>query len=184
MSQTNNWICCKCGGSNQRPGRTDCADCHRERAKARYYENLEQSRSQARLYQQSNRVESAERSRKWRENNREQFLNNQKDWHKEHPDYRKEYMLRDGNLQRKRLYDRERYRKSRRGCDTQTREYTLLLLNDPCSYCGRESSAIDHIIPISEGGPNDWDNMTVACTSCNSSKGAKTLLHFLSSKAP
>lgn len=58
--------------------------------------------------------------------------------------------------------------------DSETLEYIAIIRNDPCTYCGRESVAIDHIDPVSNGGSNHWSNMTPACTSCNSSKNART----------
>ena len=46
-----------------------------------------------------------------------------------------------------------------------------------CSYCGCETDkiAIDHIVPLYQGGTSDLSNLTVACTPCNSSKGGLTL---------
>lgn len=45
-----------------------------------------------------------------------------------------------------------------------------------CSYCGlNKATSIDHVIPISRGGNNNIENLTPACGSCNSSKGAKLL---------
>ena len=60
-----------------------------------------------------------------------------------------------------------------------------------CSYCGKRGRFIagkkawwvieegiapfevDHIIPVSRGGTNDYENLTLACRWCNRSKGAK-----------
>ena len=36
-----------------------------------------------------------------------------------------------------------------------------------------EDGTIDHIIPWSHGGTNDWDNMQLACQPCNAEKGSK-----------
>lgn len=46
-----------------------------------------------------------------------------------------------------------------------------------CTYCGDEHGPFDydHIFPVSRGGTNDPSNLTLACASCNRSKGAKTL---------
>ena len=38
-----------------------------------------------------------------------------------------------------------------------------------------EDLTIDHIVPLSDGGSHSLDNLCVACTSCNCSKGAKDL---------
>jgi len=45
-----------------------------------------------------------------------------------------------------------------------------------CQYCGRQIPQvvleIDHIIPISEGGTDDPNNLITACFDCNRGKGA------------
>jgi 5-methylcytosine-specific restriction endonuclease McrA len=44
-----------------------------------------------------------------------------------------------------------------------------------CTYCGaKEQLQCDHIIPLSLGGNNSLGNLTTACKSCNSAKGART----------
>lgn len=49
----------------------------------------------------------------------------------------------------------------------------LLADNPPCTYCGRLADTADHILPYALGGGNDLANLTPACRSCNSSRGAK-----------
>ena len=45
-----------------------------------------------------------------------------------------------------------------------------------CQYCGSTKNlTIDHIIPRSRGGEDTWENLVVACSSCNTKKG-NTLL--------
>ncbi len=39
-----------------------------------------------------------------------------------------------------------------------------------CQYCERAADSIDHVIPKSRGGTNDWRNMVAACRRCNSHK--------------
>ena len=48
--------------------------------------------------------------------------------------------------------------------------------NHTCAYCGTyPANTIDHIQPLNHGGdPHNPDNLTTACTSCNSSKGNRT----------
>lgn len=47
-----------------------------------------------------------------------------------------------------------------------------------CQYCGgtpaRAELTIDHVLPRSRGGVTDWDNVVVACRTCNQKKGNRT----------
>ena len=55
-----------------------------------------------------------------------------------------------------------------------TRKNILTRDDHQCQYCGnhfRESDlTIDHVIPRSKGGKNEWDNVAAACRSCNQRK--------------
>ena len=48
-----------------------------------------------------------------------------------------------------------------------------------CQYCGKSGTVkdltIDHVIPVSRGGKNTWENVVAACGPCNSKKGNKLL---------
>lgn len=45
-----------------------------------------------------------------------------------------------------------------------------------CQYCGaHDDLTIDHIVPLTQGGTNEDDNLITACVSCNSYKGTLTL---------
>ena len=48
-----------------------------------------------------------------------------------------------------------------------------------CCYCGRQPPSvqleIDHIIPVSNGGTNDQENLRTACVDCNRGKSNKSL---------
>jgi len=47
-----------------------------------------------------------------------------------------------------------------------------------CLYCGEAFSprnlTRDHVLPVSRGGRNIWQNVATACVHCNSRKGART----------
>jgi len=52
----------------------------------------------------------------------------------------------------------------------------LATLPDFCVYCFAEDDlSVDHITPITKGGRHVIENLTRACLSCNTSKGAKAL---------
>ena len=46
-----------------------------------------------------------------------------------------------------------------------------------CIKFGEDS--LEHKIPLSCGGTNEYNNLAVACRSCNSSKGAKTTQEYI-----
>ena len=62
---------------------------------------------------------------------------------------------------------------------------TFLFARDSykCQYCGRHKTQLrgrefltrDHIVPISRGGGNTWQNVVTACSPCNNRKGSHLL---------
>jgi 5-methylcytosine-specific restriction endonuclease McrA len=52
------------------------------------------------------------------------------------------------------------------------------LLNDPCIYCGKPAEHVDHLIPISRGGPHGIGNLAPSCANCNLTKHSKTVYEF------
>ncbi len=58
---------------------------------------------------------------------------------------------------------------------------TFLFARDgySCQFCGRAERQLgfrecltrDHVVPISRGGTNEWDNVVTACSTCNTRKG-------------
>lgn len=50
-----------------------------------------------------------------------------------------------------------------------------------CAFCGRPMEGhetIEHLIPVSKGGKNDWWNVVLCCKHCNSQKGAQELIDY------
>jgi len=57
---------------------------------------------------------------------------------------------------------------------------TFLFARDDytCQYCGRHRSELrgrqfltrDHVVPVSRGGTNDWENVVTSCSPCNNRK--------------
>src|SRR3982751_4045835 len=46
--------------------------------------------------------------------------------------------------------------------------------NRTCAYCGKAASTIDHVLPRSRGGANEWANTVAAFGRCNNRKGDRT----------
>ena len=84
------------------------------------------------------------------------------------------------------LNKRRRYRSDRSNVFAQV-EQTLTILEwssilevfgHRCAYClrGDVKLTMDHVHPVSRGGPHTSDNVVPACVSCNSKKGARPIL--------
>ncbi|HEY4331682.1 MAG TPA: HNH endonuclease [Ilumatobacteraceae bacterium] len=43
-----------------------------------------------------------------------------------------------------------------------------------CQYCGGHADSIDHVVPRSRGGRNEWENVAAACRPCNLHKRDRT----------
>lgn len=43
----------------------------------------------------------------------------------------------------------------------------------PCVSCGKPSTTIDHVIPLTHGGTNEPSNLQPMCNACNSKKSDK-----------
>lgn len=87
--------------------------------------------------------------------------------------------------ERRRSADRERMRIRRVECEPETwnelRRTVFERDGWQCVYCGSSDNLeADHIVPLSKGGRSTLDNLSAACKSCNSSKGARLVEEWLS----
>lgn len=125
-----------------------CLTCHRDQGRARYWRRIEESRAEGRKYAREHKIESVLRGRRWYYNNHEHA----------------------------KTYSREHARvRNQPAFEPETRPFIEILLRDPCSYCGKATTGIDHIIPLAKSGPNEWFNYTGACRRCNSAKNKGTI---------
>jgi hypothetical protein len=47
--------------------------------------------------------------------------------------------------------------------------------NHTCQYCeAKDDLTIDHVLPSSRGGGDDWTNLVSCCSRCNAKKGNRT----------
>lgn len=62
-------------------------------------------------------------------------------------------------------------------------ERLKLILPQACCYCGtRDSLSLDHLFASKFGGQDTGDNIVWSCRPCNSSKGARDLLEWLTAR--
>lgn len=62
----------------------------------------------------------------------------------------------------------------RRRVASVSRRAVLVRDDHQCQYCGDRADSIDHVVPRSRGGRDDWDNLAAACRACNSEKRDRT----------
>lgn len=48
-----------------------------------------------------------------------------------------------------------------------------------CVYCGSDAAHVDHQLPRSRGGKDDFDNLVPSCGPCNISKGTMTAEEYM-----
>lgn len=74
---------------------------------------------------------------------------------------------------------RRQYRGSDPGCWFARDQWTWLIRDDRCYYCGGPGEHLDHVDPISRGGSDSWENLARMCAAHNGSKNAKGLLFWM-----
>lgn len=57
---------------------------------------------------------------------------------------------------------------------TYIRAKILLLDDKKCAYCGRKATTVDHVIPRTQGGDENENNLVACCKTCNCSKNNRT----------
>jgi len=74
-----------------------------------------------------------------------------------------------------RRQDSARPTSSQRGYGGEWRERraAFLALHPACSDCGGIATEVDHVVPLSQGGPDDEINFSAKCKPCHSRKTAK-----------
>lgn len=115
---------------------------------------------------------TSEYQRKWFEENPGYSRNHVSNWIKKNPERWREICR----------ISRSKYRASLRSgyvLDFTQEELEEHLGFPVCAYCGNSANAIDHIVPVFNGGPHMLDNLCWACKGCNASKRDRDLDEWL-----
>jgi len=134
-----------------------------EYKKQYWQKNKEELQKEFRKYYQINKEREKERKRKWEKNHPDKIREYGQKWTKNNPD-----KIREKNLKR-------------RTKGTIKRGIISKLINEnifkygiiTCEKCKKECENnfhVDHIVPISRGGTNDYSNLQILCQYCNLSK--------------
>jgi len=167
---------------------------NRERTKLWYENNLEKSKARNKAWKENNAERIQETRKAWTEKNREKIAEKNRLWYEKNREriIEEKKIYRKNNAEKGRGYVRKRRAiRNNNGREPYTEQQVLELYGTNCHICqnpidlsanravgspGWETALhIDHIIPISKGGPDSLDNVRPAHGKCNMSKSNKIL---------
>lgn len=163
-----------CKTCTRATGRTYTA-AHREDKKQYREENRETLRASKAKWDRENREHRENYDVNYRREHYEQISQRQKVYHGRY------YKTERGRIQMRTSSGNRRARKRNAEGKHTTDELLeqLQRQKSKCYYChkklgkARNSWVEEHIVPLSRGGSNSIDNIVIACTDCNLSKGSK-----------
>jgi len=205
--------CSKCGetkstcefGKNRKHKdglRSQCKTCTAEANKIYRDSHLEQIAFNKKRYNDAHRKQIAAHGRRYYETHRKQIAAYAKRWYEENRerDAENSKRYRESHREEKRECERRRYAENPEVSAAKARTRRARIAGAAvedldiqevfdywgpmCAYCGStDDLTLDHIVPLSQGGSHSFDNLCVACRSCNASKGAKKLIEWMWCKA-
>jgi 5-methylcytosine-specific restriction endonuclease McrA len=165
-------------------GRKDrrCALCNRTRERARYKDPAvrEYNRARSSSYYASHKQEAADYNTQWCKDNPDKKGDQTRRYREAHPEAvsaQKRAWCRT-NAEKVREQHRRR-RALKAGCSVGPVDIRLVIekAGGLCQKCGiliaPHLRHIDHVVPLSKGGPHSQENLQLLCRDCNLKKGAK-----------
>lgn len=102
-------------------------------------------------------------------------------WRSVRPEVERFFVVKDGRWHLSHEWIEIDERRSRFALPVDIRATVAAREGKRCTYCGDTDGPFDfdHIFPKARGGTDAPSNLTLACASCNRSKGAKTLREWV-----
>lgn len=125
--------------------------------------NKEKRREISKRSYQKHREAALEKKRKYYSENKEKYAEWDRDARKKNPHVH--------------LAAKSRYMARKHGCEVIPYDRKAVYERDKgqCRYCGKATKAVDHVMPLSRGGADSFENVVLCCHSCNVSKSNRTL---------
>jgi 5-methylcytosine-specific restriction endonuclease McrA len=152
----------------------DNAEKQRNYARRSRLEDPNKQKMASKRYCDKNPQRVKESQRRTWEKHSHKYLPTNKAWKAAHPEAVRDHNRRGGNK-----YRALKAGQLDAGIDTKDWQDQLEVFNNQCAYCLEPSVSVDHIDPISMGGPDKIENAVPCCKRCNSSKWKKSLLNWL-----
>lgn len=135
-----------------------------------YWNNREEKIKEMKIWRKHNSEKYRQSVKRWREKNYEKMLTSHRRWLKENATHVREY-----NRKKRAVKNKVTIKQfSKKELDQR-----MSVFGYQCSYCGGEFEQVDHVKPLSKGGPHCLSNLRPACKKCNLSKHNKNLHEWL-----
>lgn len=156
-----------------------------------YIKNKEMVDEKNKKWYHANKEKRKASIKSWQDRNKDRFNNLLKNWRIKNHEYHRKLKSdwKKHNKKRVVLYAEKRrslevgvgaltYEKIQRVYEDNIKKHGTLtcILCDKSIIFGQDS--LEHLIPLSRGGTNDYENLGVAHKICNSGKGKKTLIEW------
>ena len=187
-------LCIKCNKEIDGKNYSYCKSCDVKRAVEYRQNNKEQIKEYKKEYQQNNKEKLKEYKKEYHKNNKEQILERKKEYYQDNKEQLKEYQkeYRKNNPHKAREKDRKRRALKKANVhEPYTEDQVLETYGTNCHICkedidlsaSRSSGApgweqglhLDHVIPLSKGGPDSLNNVKPAHGLCNLQKNNSLL---------
>ena len=157
--------------------------CGKCRDKKKYEKNKEKIKARVRKYNKEHPEKVKAYKKKYYEKNKEKIKARVRKYNKEHPEKVKtsNKKWQKANLEQCKIDEHKRRTRKKGNGGSYTIEEIAKLrkkskgickgYNRKSHYVSEDKLTIDHIIPVSNGGTSNIDNIQLLCKSCNCSKG-------------
>jgi len=156
-----------------------CLEAKNAKNRRRYAANPEKDMDKTRRWRAANPEKRREQDRRWGAANPEKVREWNRQWNAANPEKRRDATRRwraaNPELSREQCR-RRRSLKAKALTIPFTADqlaHRMAFWGNACWLCRGEYQEVDHVIPISLGGPHILANLRPACRSCNASKGAR-----------
>lgn len=150
-----------------------------------YYKDHEKNLVKASNYYYKYHDENINKMRNWRVNNPEKMFRSIAKWRQNNPEKLSaghKIWMRE-NAEHVLNYNRKRRAMKRKATiqkfDVESLNQRMSVFGYKCAYCRGPFEHIDHVKPLSKGGPHCLSNLRPSCAYCNLSKHNKTLKEWL-----